>query len=404
MRALLLSLVLVITACAPKTPQAVEYAPAQRAPAMASQQGKAAAPSLVPVVTERLEPVVVKKVVKVGLLLPLTGRNAELGRAMQDAATVSLFDKYARLPVSQQATKVELITKDTGDSPEKARAAMSAALSEGAQLIIGPIHGDQTEAVAGIAAAKHVPVLSFSNNRAKKVPGTYLMGFSPQEQAMRVLRYAALKEHKRIAVLVPKSPTGDEVLAAAREVAKDGAFTVTEAQYVPQAVGLEAALTTLFPAGAAPYDGIFLAETGTPLQSILRALSARGVTGENTRFMGIGVWDDVTLLSQVNLDGAWLASSDPAATSQYEQRFRSTYGYSPVRISSLAYDAVALAVTLAVAGRDFTAENLSAEGGFTGPANGIFRLREGGLAERGLAVLRVQNGGMIVIAPAPKTF
>jgi uncharacterized lipoprotein YajG len=33
-----------------------------------------------------------QKVVRVGLLLPLTGRSAELGRALQDAAAVSLFD------------------------------------------------------------------------------------------------------------------------------------------------------------------------------------------------------------------------------------------------------------------------------------------------------------------------
>ncbi len=351
--------------------------------------------------------VAVKRVVKVGLLLPLTGRHAELGKAMQDAATVSLFDKYARLSVVQQATKVELMPVDTGDSPELARKAMTAALADGAEIIIGPVFGDATEASAHQAAAKNVPVLSFSNNRARGVaPNTYLMGFSPQEQALRVVRYAVENGKKRIAVLVPKTPLGEEVLTAARAVAKEsGKVVIIESTYAANAVGLEAAVSKLLPTGETPhFDALLMAETGAPLESVLRALSARGITQANMQFMGTGVWDDTALLSRTNLDGAWLASSNPVATSEFDARFRSVYGYAPPRISSLAYDAVALAVTLAVSNRPFNQEALTAGRGFMGPANGLFRLRPNGAVDRGLAVLQVEGSGLKVISPAPTGF
>lgn len=384
----------------------VSYAETQRAPNMQGSIGRA---SVSPggVIESPPQQVEVKRVVKVALLLPLTGRNAELGKAMQDAATVSLFDKYARLSPNQQSTKVELMPIDTGDSPELARKAMSKALNDGAEVIVGPVFGDATEAVGGMAVEKKVPVLSFSNNKARGVaPTTYLMGFSPYEQAARVVRYAVENGKKRIAVLVPKSPLGDEVLAAARAVAKEsGKLVVIEAQYSPQAVGLEPALNKLIPASSPPpFDALLMVETGAPLDALIRALSARGVTQANMQFMGTGVWDDAALLQRTNLDGAWIASSNPQATSEFETRFKSVYGYTPPRISSLSYDAVALVVTLAVTNRPFNQEALAMGRGFWGPANGLFRLKASALAERGLAVLQVENSGLKVISPAPTGF
>jgi branched-chain amino acid transport system substrate-binding protein len=400
-----LTALLVLASCAKVPQRTPQYAPAQRAP-ITNGNAAYALPSTITADSASPTPVAVKKVVKVGLLLPLTGRNAELGRAMQDAATVSLFDKYARLSTKQQEIRVELISKDTGDSPDTARSAAKEAIAEGVSIIIGPVFADATEAIAPIAAAKQVPVLSFSNSRLRDGTGSYMLGFSPYEQARRVIAYAVSTNKQRIGLLLPRTPLGDAVRAAAKQVANDtGKLVLVEASYAAQAVGVEEAITKLLPAGKAPaFDALMLAETGQPLESILRSLSAHGVTPSNLQFMGTGVWDDANLLARTNLDKAWLASSPPATTEQFDARFRSTYNYSPPRISSLAYDAVALAVTLATSGRAFTPENMTGTGGFVGPANGIFRLRADGSVERGLAVLKVEGGKLKVISPAPTAF
>ena len=350
-----------------------------------------------------------KKIVKIGLLLPLTGRNAQLGHALQDAATISLFDKYARLSLSQQSIKVQLVVKDTGDSPEFARAAAQDAVNEGVALIIGPIFSDATEVVAPIAAAKNISVLSFSNNRARAATGVYPLGFSPKEQVKRALNYAYAHDKKRIAVLVPRSPLGDQVIEAAHEAAAENEMTLAgEAQYAPQGIGVEPALAALMPGndgtGALPFDTILLAEGGTAVDTVLRALSTRNINPATVQFIGTGIWDDVNLLRRVNLNGAWFASSSPQTTAQFEARFRANYNYQPPRIASLAYDAVALAVTLAASDRPFTPANLTGDAGFMGPANGVFRLRPTGEVERGLAVIEVQGSSLKVLSPAPTGF
>lgn len=344
--------------------------------------------------------------IRVGLLLPLTGRHSALGKALQDAATVSLFDKYARLSVAQAATRVELLPKDTGDTPEQARAAMQAALDDGAALIIGPVFSPATDAAAPLAKEKGINVISLTNNPAQATPGVYAFGFSPQEQTARVVSYALTNGKPRIAALVPDSPSGEIVLKAARDTLSAAGFVLAaEAKYSPQGVGIESALTKLIPPDTAPaFDALLLPEGGPALNTILRALGTRGVTSDNVQLIGTGFWDDPGLLRRTSLDGAWLASSPPQFTAQYEQRFLATYGYVPTRISSLAYDAVALAVTLATSGRDFSTSSLTQSGGYSGPANGIFRLRHDGLVERGLAVLRVDGTNLVVIDPAPAGF
>ncbi len=349
---------------------------------------------------------IVGKTVRVGLLLPLTGRSAELGRAMQDAATVALFDKYATLSTRQLSVKVELLPKDTGDSPEQAAEAMREAIAEGAQFIIGPLFADATESAASVAKAQNISVLSLSNSSAKGGAGVYMFGFSPQEQTTRVVNYAVGAGKARIAALVPDSPLGATVLQAAKAaLAAQGIAMVREVKYAPQGVGLDVATTELVgPTGSADFDALLLPEGGPALGTILRALNARGVSSRNVQLLGTGIWDDASLIRRVPLEGAWLASSTPMDTAAFENRFRSTYDYVPPRIASLAYDAVALAVTLAASGRSFDTPTLTSVAGFSGPANGVFRLRPDGRTERGLAVLQVQAGTFRVLSPAPSGF
>jgi ABC-type branched-subunit amino acid transport system substrate-binding protein len=120
---------------------------------------------------------------KVGLLLPLTGAAASLGQDMADAAQMALFDVGR--------TDLQLIPRDTGDRPQKAAVAARAALDAGAELLLGPLFARSTDAVAPIAAERGVSIISFSNDAGIARPGTYVLGFRPEEQIERVVAYTA---------------------------------------------------------------------------------------------------------------------------------------------------------------------------------------------------------------------
>jgi len=349
----------------------------------------------------------VTRVVKVAMLLPLSGRNAELGRALQNAATMALFDRYAAMSPQLAATKVEILPKDTGDTAETTRRAAEEAIAEGATLLIGPIFSDAVQAVTAVAQQASVPVISFSNNPAVAKPGVYIFGFSPEEQTNRVISYALGQSVSSIAALVPNSPYGRSVLTAAQTtLAKNDQALVSQSIYDAQGVGIDTAVDTLMPPGAPPrFRALFLPEGSGTLDTLLRTLDARGLRSDShVLLLGTGLWDDASLIRRVNLEGAWFASSPPRMTSAFERRFHTTYSYMPPRIASLSYDAVSLAVTLATAGRNFDARTLTHPAGFSGPANGIFRFLKDGTSERGLAVLQVRGGDFDVLAPAPTSF
>jgi hypothetical protein len=106
------------------------------------------------------------------------------------------------------------------------------------------------------------------------------------------------------------------------------------------------------------------------------------------------------------LAGGWFAAPDPDLARGFDVKFRSAFGTSPPALASLAYDAVSLVAALASgpAYHRFTPAALTDPNGFSG-VDGVFRFDVGGASERGLAVLKIQpDGNVVVISPAPRTF
>ncbi len=120
--------------------------------------------------------------VRVGLLLPLTGQAAELGQDMLDAAQMALFDVGAN--------DLVLLPRDTAGGPDGARQAAEQVIAEGAAVILGPLFNQAVTAVTPVAAQSGIRVLAFSNVTAAAADGTFLLGFRPEEQVERVVRYA----------------------------------------------------------------------------------------------------------------------------------------------------------------------------------------------------------------------
>ena len=102
---------------------------------------------------------------RVALLVPLSGSNAGVGTSIANATMLALLDT--------QNQRVRITNYDTATG---AAAAAQRAIAEGAQLILGPLLADDVRAVAPIARAANIPVLSFSNDLGVAGNGAYLMG------------------------------------------------------------------------------------------------------------------------------------------------------------------------------------------------------------------------------------
>ncbi len=332
---------------------------------------------------------------RVALLVPLTGRDAGIGRSIADATQLAILDTGA--------DKVRITTYDTAPQGPNGSAAAAArrAVGEGAELILGPLLADDVRAVAPVAHAAGVPVISFSNDATVAGGGVYLMGYLPGPSIERVVTYARGRGVTNFAGLIPAGVFGQRASTAFLRAVEGAGGQVTALEtYAPGT--LAAAAGRL--AAKAPYGAILLADS-----SGVAAAAAPLVRRSSpaARLLGTDRWNaEPKLSSYAALSGAWFASVPDSLYWQYVAKYRARFHTDPYRMSSLGYDAVLLTVRIArdwPVGRPFPEAKLRDPGGFAG-IDGAFRFGRDGLAERALEVQEVHGGSVGVIAPAPSGF
>lgn len=325
---------------------------------------------------------------RVALLVPQTGANADVGNAIANATMLALID-----------TRNERVRITTYDTALGAAAAARQAVADGNKLILGPLLSEDAAAVAPVARAAGVPVLSFSNDSGVAGNGTFIMGFAPGQSVERVVGHARAKGLRRFGALVPKSVYGERAAAAFRDaVTGSGGTLVAVESYDRSATAMSGAARRL--ASMAPMDAVLIADSGG---NAVRAVPI--VNPDGTRQMlGTELWNtDAALASNPVMRGAWFASVSDGLYGQLATKYRSRFGKQSYRLASLGYDAVLLTVRVArdwKPGTSFPTSRLLAPDGFGG-IDGIFRFNQRGVAVRALEVSEIGAGGFRVVDPAP---
>ena len=354
--------------------------------------------------------------VKVGLLVPMSGPNAELGKAMLEAAQLALF--------TTGGDQLTLVPRDTAGTAEGAANAARQAIAEGAKLLLGPLLAAEVEAVKPVARDAKVNVIAFSTATQLAGGNVFLMGFLPRQEVAREVSFARERGFTRFAALAPNTQYGHLVGDALRDIAGTAGATA-HIEYFdargsdlgptiqrlltsgssPAAVGPPGAPPPVSAAAGAGFDALLLPEGGAQLKQIAHQLQQAGLDTARIRLLGSGLWDDPAIAGEPALYGGWFAASPPEPRREFESRFQATYGRPPPRLASLAFDSAALAAVLAKNGgpEPFSQEAILNPSGFTG-VDGLFRFTQEGLVQRGLAVLEVQPQGNVVVSPAPANF
>jgi branched-chain amino acid transport system substrate-binding protein len=214
--------------------------------------------------------------IEVGLMLPLSGAAADLGHDMLQAAEMALFDVGPN--------DVVLLPRDTRGTPEGARLAANGLVAENVEVIIGPLFSQAVQATSPIAQAADIPVLAFSNSAAVATDETYLLGFRPEEQVVRVVQFAL--EH------VQRQP--DDIERFQRQ----GAAPTEQGSATAQAedpFGLRVERGPVRIAGLAPND----AYGATALQALRRAVIQGGGELAATAFYPPDLADPSSVVRQV---------------------------------------------------------------------------------------------------------
>jgi len=337
--------------------------------------------------------------VKAGLILPLSaGGNAGLaGQAMRNAAEMALSEF--------NAPNIQLLVKDDAGNADTARQGAQQALDEGAEIILGPLFAQSVSAAGQVARARNVPVIAFSTDANVASSGIYLLSFLPESDVERIVQYAFSTGKRSYAALIPDNPYGTVVEAAFKQaVARRNGQVVALERYPHDKAGMAGPARNVAQA-AVRAEALFIPDGGDAVPDVVQAVAANGVNLKKLQLLGTGLWDDPRISSSPALNGGWYAAPDGAGYRAFAERYRTRYKQEPVRTATLAYDAVALVAALVKTqgAQRFAPATLTNPSGFTG-IDGLFRFRQDGTNERGLAVLRVTPTGTQTISPAPKAF
>ncbi len=337
--------------------------------------------------------------VRVGLVLPLSGQgNAGVAaQSMKYAAEMALAEF--------KSPNIQLLVKDDGGTPQGAQAAAQQAISEGAEIIIGPLFAQSVSAVGQVARARNIPVIAFSTDASVAARGVYLLSFLPETDVRRIVDFAVSRGKRSFAALLPDNAYGTVVEAAfQQEVSRRGGRVLALEKY-PLDANRMAEATRRVGQAANQVDSIFIPDGADAVPQVVQALAAGGVNLKRVQLLGTGLWDDPRIFSTAALDGGWYAAPESTGFRNFSGRYRARYGQDPVRTATLAYDAVALVAALVKTQgpQRFSEQVLTNTSGFAG-IDGVFRFRPDGLNERGLAVLRVTPTGGQMVSPAPHSF
>ncbi len=356
---------------------------------------------------------------RLALLLPLSGPNAAVAVAMQQAATLA-----AAAPGAPP-----LDIRDTGGDPARAAAAAQAAIAAGDLMILGPLTAEETQAAATVAVPANIPVLSFSSDPNVAAPGVWVLGITAGQQMRRLVTAARAEGRQHLAALLPEGAFGDAMQTALTDAATQAGFDPPNVQRGGGDASADAALKSLTdyeshrgeveeriramrdstdpasrqqaavlaaqPSAPPPFDTLVLAANGESLRRLADKLGQYDVTAPQVRLLGPAFWA-AGAAHMHKLAGGWYALPDPSQRNAFATAFQAKYGVSPPTIADIAFDATLIGRSLAQ-DNDFSAGALTKQDGFSG-VDGALVLLPTGHVQRALAIYQIGTG---LVSPAP---
>lgn len=361
---------------------------------------------------------------RIGVFVPLSGQRDIYGAQVVDGIEMALFQINDPL--------IDVIYFDTADKSKLATLASEAAQAQ-IDIAIGPLFSDYAQAIYPYLAAQDIPILSLSNNHSIARSGLWVLGLLPQQQIDTMVAESILKGHDQIAILADQSDYGRMLsshvtdrlqnfgLEPASVMMVDGRVGADDETLIRQLKSFSAYRPLeedeLIQDVPPPYDSVILAGDANFIIKVAPLLSYYDLGPDRVRYLGTDLWASAGLIGEPSLQGAYIATIEPALRSAFSQRYDALYqarGSSSDGsfLSQLGFDALAVASN-ATQAATISADNqttslqspvvsrLVNERGFKG-YTGAFRLLANGLNNRRFSVYQVEGGTLRAATMAPK--
>ncbi len=351
-------------------------------------------------------------VTRVGLLIPTSGANAQLGMELQRGAELALF--------SMGDTSIELLVFDTAGGPRSEEAARAALAAE-VDIIVGPLFSRSVVAARAIAGTRNVPMLSLSNNLDVADRTSWLLGYMPEQQIELLLGHALTAGHTKIAILAEDSPFGRRLSAHALRRLKQLSMTPEVVQtlspaqlasedqlktaiqtftgYEPPAKDEEAPAFADLPPPR--FEAVVFAGGAEFALRTAPVLAYYDADSERVLYLGNAQWNQRRLLMEPSLHGALFASRPTDQDDKFNSLWTGIWDSRPGSLARLSFDAMAMITVVGKNRPQRWQSSLVANSGFNG-FSGAYRLLPDGSNRRAFELRQIEAGVSILFLAAPE--
>ena len=307
--------------------------------------------------------------IKIGLLVPITGDDKELGQQIVKSTRIALND------INEERLEIHL--KDTNSNPNKTLKSALELKQLGVKIVIGPVF---YKSLTYLEEIEEITFLSLTNKTLNLPRNVISGGINATSQLTTIKKFIKLNEIKETIILTPKADYENEIKKAIKnskiKISKHHIYSaeptklteqiekitdykirkqnledekkrVENSDLVDKEKLLEK-LNKIYTIGDVNFDSVIISDFNENLKSIITTLLYTDVSPEKKYIITFNQWFNESLLSDETIQPIYYPSINQKNLENFKNRFKEEFNKSPSYLSLLSYDFMGLVYYLSL--------------------------------------------------------
>ena len=301
--------------------------------------------------------------IKIGLLVPITGDDKELGQQIIKSIRIALKDINTE--------NLEIYLKDTNSNPNKTLKAAIEFREMGIKIVVGPVF------YKNLTYLDEVPGITFLSltNKTLDLPTNVISaGVNATSQLIAIKKFIDLNNIKKTILLTPKLDYEDEIKKAIKQskikITKLYSYDTDPTKLTAQIekitnykirkqnledeikrveksdlIDKEKQLKKLekkYTLGNVNFNSVIIADFDESLKSVVTSLLYTDVSPKNKYIITFNQWFDESLLNEKTIQPIYYPSINFKSLKNFKNKFVKEFNQYPNYLSLLSYDLVGL--------------------------------------------------------------
>jgi hypothetical protein len=334
--------------------------------------------------------------IKIGLLVPLTGKNSEIGQSII---------KSTRLAVNKiNNSSIEIIPRDTKSNPADTLRAARELGELGIEIIIGPVFNKNQ---AYLDELKEITFISLTNKGGNKSKNIINAGINATSQLNTIKKFLKLNEIKKTIFLTPdleykseieKAIDNSKIKILGNYIYKTDPTKLTNqiekiTNYKRRKQNLEDEIVRLERSnqsnkerlikrlkkrdtlGNVKFDSVIIADFDESLKSVTTSLLYTDISPKKKYFITLNQWFDESLLEEASAQPLYFPSINKNNYEDFSKEYFEKFNQYPNQLSFLSFDLVGLVYYLIIKNNSIVDEKIFTKKNLFKGKVGIFEIK-----------------------------